>query len=252
MHVIPHENITLEGAFGDRKVLVVRCCPPKNNGISVVLLHGVHSSASLRPTNKFSHLAEVLTEKGYTPWIVETSRKTRDRYKYPEYIDWAEAAFGGKTYEQEQRDCFTAIEAASQRGGILWLWGFSLGGLIALSAASMRKDEDILIVSGTGLRPYNKTYEYMMELPILSTMRESIAFDMLSRVSAERFISFRGTNDEIFPEESCLEIMKEIPLPKDRKYYYPVEGADHSFVKKDGKNAPELMEEMVEKIELSL
>ena len=140
MGFISSELIKLKGTFGDREVRLCRCDPAAANGVNVVLLHGVHSSANITHHNKFRHLADVLADNGFTSWLVETSRLVRNRHDYgADIAAWVKDAFSGKTFPQEQEDAFTAIREVFRRvkQQRVWLWGFSLGGIIVLSAAAV-------------------------------------------------------------------------------------------------------------------
>ena len=255
------ENITLEGTFGDKKVLVCRCAPNEPNGVNIALMHGVHSSANFHRTNKFRALAECLAGAGFSPWLIETSRKVRNRHDYAG--DWVEDAFGGKTFPQEQEDVFAALRhiIAAVGDAALWIWGFSLGGIIALSAAASDKFArrpgkdyafDALVLGGTGLVSYPEVEEHMLKLPVLSTLRAVLSPDMVSEIKTGMFISFRGENDEIFPKEQCVKLVDDVPLPADKKYFYPVPGADHGLRVRDGKNDPSVMQEMTEVLKKAL
>ena len=249
-------DITLTGTFGDKEVRLCQCVPYVSQGIQVILLHGVHSSANFTLHNKFRRLAELLAGNGCTSWLVETSRKVRNRHEYSDNVtDWIKNAFGGKTFAQEQEDVFVALRhiLKETKGLPHWLWGFSLGGIIALSAASGNLFDssdnsrifDMLILSGTGLESYKRVDDYMMTLPILSTLRSTLCADMVSRVAASRFISFRGSCDEIFSEDSCRSLVDSVPIDKERKKFIPIEGADHSLRCRYGHSDPEIMKEMV-------
>ena len=250
----------LPGTFGDMEVKVSSSSPRSPIGVNVILLHGVHSSANMGQHNKFRFLAEILSDSGFTPWLVETSRRIRNRQDFPNDVtQWIRKAFSGKTFAEERTDVFNAIcgirsEAA---GCPIWIWGFSLGGIIALSAAADMincPDEsgpsvlERVILSGTGLVAYKDVEERMMSLPILSTLRSEIPPDMLSHVRAKGLISFRGSCDEIFSEESCLGVLGEVNIPKRDKYFFTIEGADHSFRSRNGKADPGIMKEMVDHI----
>lgn len=254
------QEYVTSGTFGDKEVRVASCLPKIPNGIQVVLLHGVHSSANMGEHNKFRFLSELLSEKGYTPWLVETSRKIRNRQDFSNDISqWIKKAFTGKTFAQEQQDVFNAIcdIRTATPGKPLWLWGFSLGGIIALSAAAENincRTEDCpliperVILSGTGFVAYEDVEARMMSLPVLSTLRSRIASDMLSYVKVKGLISFRGSCDEIFSVESCLRVLREVSLQKGDKHFFLIEGADHSFRNRYGKADPEIMKEMVDQI----
>ncbi len=255
-NVLDSELYILEGTYGDREVHLCRCMPKHPNGINVILLHGVHSSANLSYHNKFRHLAEILAENGLTPWLVETSRKIRDRQEFKDNITaWIKGSFRGKTFTQEQEDVFVAlrkvIEEAKDKS--LWLWGFSLGGIIALSAAAggiVREGVspifDRLILSGTGLISYPQVEENMMKLPILSTLRSVISPEMLVRTAAGKVIAFRGERDEIFSKESCLDLLKKINIPESDKFFHTIEKADHSLRTRGGAADTSIMNEMLD------
>lgn len=251
---------TLPGTFGDKEVRVSSSSPKSPIGVNVVLLHGVHSSANMGYHNKFRFLAETLSDRGFTPWLVETSRKIRNRQDFPNDVQqWIRKAFSGKTFAQEREDVFNAICEIRSESPIcpIWLWGFSLGGIIALSAAAEmincidRDDFPVLervIISGTGLMAYKDVEERMMSLPILSTLRSELPSDMLSHVKVKGLISFRGSCDEIFSEESCLGVLREINMPETSKHFFTIEGSDHSFRSRNGKADPNIMKEMVDHI----
>lgn len=252
------ENITLKGAFGDRKVLLCRCAPAAPNGANIVLLHGVHSSANLSLTNKFHTLAECLAGAGFSPWLVETSRNVRDRNSYGNDIaGWVRDAFEGKTFPQEQDDAFTALSYVKSAIGDapIYVWGFSLGGIIALSAAASDKFPrrsgrpfafDALILGGTGLVSYPEVEEWMLKLPILSTLRAALSPSTVSEVKTGMVLSFRGEHDEVFPRENAIDLLNNIPLDPMKKIFYQVDGADHGLRARNGKNDPSIMREMTD------
>ncbi len=246
----------MEGTYGDREVHLCRCMPKHPNGINVILLHGVHSSANLSYHNKFRYLAEILTEKGLTPWLVETSRRIRNRQELKDNITaWIKGAFKEKTFMQEQEDVFIAVRKVLEeaKGESLWLWGFSLGGIIALSAAAggivregISPVFDRLILSGTGLISYPQVEENMMKLPILSTLRTAISPEILLQTAAGKVIAFRGDRDEIFSKESCLDLLKRINIPDRDKFFHVIDRADHSLRTRDGAADPSIMDEMLD------
>ena len=249
------ENIALPGTYGDGRVLLSRCAPARPNGVNVVLLHGVHSSANLGLHNKFRTLAEQLLSRGYAAWLVETSRRVRNRQAFGDDVaQWVDAAFAGKTFAEEQQDDFIAVGDILKRlsGALLWVWGFSLGGIIALSAAAQiasphaggRPAIDGVVLSGTGLVAYPEVESWMMKMPVLSTLRQVLSPDLVSRVRTSGLISFRGGRDEIFSLRSCLSLIREVPLPEAQKFFFPVKGADHAMRTRFGKTDPSVMAEM--------
>lgn len=131
-----YENIIIPGSFGDNEVRLCRCIPECPNGVDVVLLHGVHSSANAAPHNKFRHLAELLNKKGCFAWLVETSRNACCRDETERTALWPYDAFGGKTFANELEDVLSGINEVLRRIAMkqIWLWGFSLGGILAAAA----------------------------------------------------------------------------------------------------------------------
>ncbi|MEG1641575.1 MAG: hypothetical protein RR272_00535 [Synergistaceae bacterium] len=247
----------LEGTFGDREVHLCRCEPQNFNGTNVILLHGVHSSANLSHINKFKYLAESLVKRGFRAWLIETSRNTRNRDNYLDNVGaWIKAAFLGKTFAQEEEDVFIAIRkiASIVKDETKWLWGFSLGGIIALSVAAGNAEKencekitiDTLVLSGTGTKSYEEKNPYIMKLPILSSLCDSTNIEILKKVTTNKLISFRGENDEIFPKDNCKELLEMVNIPENNKIFIEISKADHSLRNRDGKNSPEIMEEMVD------
>ncbi|MDO5116340.1 MAG: alpha/beta fold hydrolase [Synergistaceae bacterium] len=242
------EVITLPGSFGSRQVKLSRLFPEREDGTHVLLLHGVHSSANLSPRNKFRHLACILAERGYVPWLCETSRRQANREDYSDDLaGWIMAAFNGKSFRNELDDCAAALRhVAAQIPGRLWLWGFSLGGIIALAlACGGEYDIEKLILSGTGLVSMPEAERTMMKLPILSTLRETIDPAMLNSIRAEEATAFRGSNDEIFSEASCRSLLAAINLPPEKKKFFAIEGADHSLKMRRGRHDSKIMDEML-------
>ncbi|MEG2185144.1 MAG: hypothetical protein RRY12_10730 [Cloacibacillus sp.] len=239
----------LPGSFGLTGVKLSRLFPCAPNGRHVLLLHGVHSSANLSPRNKFRHLAILLAQRGMTPWLCETSRKVANHDAYIDDIPrWIEDAFRGKNFQNEFDDCAAALEHVLQaRPASLWIWGFSLGGITALALAcrAVAPVPDKVIVSGTGLISLPHIENTMMDLPILSTLRETINAEMLDGLKAREAVSFRGANDHVFSEAACRDLLAKLPLPNENKRFYTIEGADHSLKTRNGKHDPKIMDEML-------
>lgn len=237
----------LPSPFGDTGVRVSRLFPAAPNGAHALLLHGVHSSANLGHRNKFRHLAEILARRGVTPWLCETSRVAVNREEYGEPLAWIEEAFGGKTFGEEHDDCLSALRLVLEENPrSLWIWGFSLGGIIALLLArldGLRVDR--LILSGTALTALPEVEKVMMPMPVLSTLRATVGPDMLDGVRAGEMFSFRGTEDAVFSEEACRSLLGAVKIPESRKKFFAIEGADHSFKMRGGKYDPGIMEEML-------
>ena len=146
----------LPSAFGDTGVRVSRLFPEEPDGTHALLLHGVHSSANLGHRNKFRHLAEILAARGVTPWLCETSRVSVSREECGDQpLAWIEESLRRQNFRR--RSTTTALRALdlalAQKPAKLWVWGFSLGGIIALLLAC-RPDVriDRLVLSGTGSR----------------------------------------------------------------------------------------------------
>ena len=241
------EITVLPSAFGDTGVRVSRLFPDRPDGTHALLLHGVHSSANLGHRNKFRHLAEILAARGITPWLCETSRVSVSREECDEPLAWIEESFGGKTFGEEHDDCLAALRLVLERKPAkLWIWGFSLGGIIALLLACRPEVRaDRLILSGTGLTATPEAESVMMPMPVLSTLRSTVAPDMVDRVRAGEAFAFRGTEDAVFTEEACRSLLSSIKIPEERKKFYAIEGADHSLKTRGGKYDPLIMDEML-------
>lgn len=243
------EKITvLPSPFGDTGVRVSRLFPEKPNGTHALLLHGVHSSANLEPRNKFRHLALILAERGITPWLCETSRISVTLEECcNEPLAWIEASFGGKNFGEEHDDCLAALRLAlAETPRKLWLWGFSLGGIIALLLARLRDVRiDRLILAGTGLFSMPDVLKVLMPMPVLSTLRAFVSEEMVDDVRADEVIAFRGSEDSVFSEEACLSLLAALKIPAARKKFFSIKGADHSLKMRGGKYDPLIMDEML-------
>ena len=244
------EIIELPGSYGNRKVKLSRLFPETPNGVHVLLLHGVHSSANLSSKNKFSHIAQILAERGYTPWLCETSRRSTDKTEFDDELSRVLTLFNGKTFGDESSDCAEALKyVALQNPRELWLWGFSLGGIIAvLLACTGNIPIEKVIVSGSGFSCLPEAAAAMLHLPILSTLFSTIDSSQLDNFRANEIISFHGTEDHIFSEENAIELLEKINLPPEKKRFYSVKDADHSLKVRNGKYDLTIMDEMVDKI----
>ncbi|MDO4952267.1 MAG: hypothetical protein Q4E34_00390 [Synergistaceae bacterium] len=242
------ELIKLTGSFGDRELRIEKAVPAKANGIQVVFLHGVFSSANLGSANKFRVLAGEMCKRGFTCWLTETSRNIHNRDDFEDQGEWVRLAFAGKAYAQELSDAMKMVREVIRRtkGQPLWLWGFSLGGISACCCAA---EPDInvkrLIVAGTGLYPKKKA-EYMFELPILNTLKQDADFDVMKKVRTDSFIAFRGQKDEIFPRKACEKLYDSIKTDRGRKLFCQLPYADHSIRCVNGVVKDRLMSEMAE------
>ncbi|MDO4988529.1 MAG: hypothetical protein Q4E17_05880 [Synergistes sp.] len=240
------EIITLPGSFGKHEVKLSHLVPRDDCGIAALLFHGVHSSANLSVHSKYSYLANLLAARGITPWLCETSRRTTVKDKDSlSPIEWVMEIFGGKTFKDELADCETALRyVAEHTQKRLWLWGFSLGGIIAALLACV-VPVDRVILSGSGAFSMPDAERDMMPLPILSTLRESISLDVLKNFAAKKITAFRGTEDAIFSSDACRALVDMINIPKESKKYFEIDGADHSFKKRNGKYDLKVMDEML-------
>ena len=247
------EELQLPGTFGNHTVKLSRLFPHEEASCSVLLLHGVHSSANLSRHNKFRHLAELLAESGRMPWLCETSRREAPREAFgDDSFAWIKEAFGGKNFQNELDDCAAALtRKIAEKPESLWLWGFSLGGLTALTLVSGPDGvhAEKVIISGTGLVSMPAVERVMPYMPILSTLRQTIDCNRLKNVKTEELISFRGEYDEVFSEEACRELLAETALPAERKKFYTIKGADHSMKIRNNRYDSKLMDEMLSLIE---
>lgn len=249
MHeVYKSEILTLPGSYGDSGVKLSRLFPERPEGTHVLLLHGVHSTANLSPHNKFKHLAELLASRGFTPWLCETSRRVIDREKCADMRGWIYGAFSGKCFRDEMADCAASLARVLREAPKrLWLWGFSMGGLIAwaLVCGKNGTKAERIITSGTGLVSMPWAEREMIPLPILSTLRETLDPEMLKCVAAEEAVAFRGEHDEVFSERACLDLLDAAAMPEEKKKFYTIRGADHSMKMRDGKHDGKIMDEML-------
>ncbi len=173
------QEYVTSGTFGDKEVRIASCSPKISNGIQIVLLHGVHSSANMGEHNKFRFLSELLSEKGYTPWLVETSRKIRNRHDFSNDVSqWIKKAFfqerplGIRSSRMSSTQYVTSGQQRREKP--LWVWGiFSWRDhspfAVAKNINCLRPDgsdfPEKVIVSGTGLVAYEDVEARMMSLP---------------------------------------------------------------------------------------
>ena len=254
------------GSFGDREVrLYFLEDEPEEKMPLYVLYHGVHGWAQPKESNKYGYLASALARKGAVVCITENSRLRRDRETFGlDRTAWAHAAFTGKTFSMEIYDACSALAEAQKiyPGRKTILWGFSLGGLIALLMAGKETErytretglpEPVLsvphglVVSGSGdetVKPNTKN----PALPILDTMGEkSVLLRASSGAGALSFaLFFYGSRDGTFTEESSRRLFRPIPLPAERKEFHIIQGAEHSFKTVDDLPSVKPLEEMTE------
>lgn len=244
------DRITLKGSFGDKELRIEHTVPFKENGIQVVLLHGVHGCANLSAANKYRLLAKQMAHRGFACWLVETTRKIHNREDFADIADWIKLAFLGKTYAQELSDVKQAVYEIAHRteGQPLWLCGFSLGGISACCCAAEDKlNIDRLIVAGSGVYA-RKNMQWMLNLPIMNTLSRDVSFDVLKSVRTKTFIALRGKLDEIFPRRACEKLYSGIKVARGKKMFCQFEGADHSFRTTNGVADPSLMTKVAETI----
>jgi len=264
-----HTRYAARGHFGDKTVRVFFSRPRTEAGRSpvFVLLHGVHGCADMSPENKYGRLAHMLNFQGAISAVVETSRLRRDRETFGDDRDsWAREAFRGKTFAADHADVLEGLSLVHSLfpENDLWIWGFSLGGIHAVIAAGGSSETVLdaenhkaplpefpltgIVTSGSGdrIRPGAKL---SLELPILDSMPpESILHEAAQNLSAGYFVSFYGSLDETFSEESCREIFREVPLPEARKVFHVIDGADHPFRHLYGQPSLKPLEMMTEKL----
>lgn len=243
------ERITLKGSFGDKELRIEKAVPNKANGIQLVFLHGVHSCANLTRGNKYRVLAREMCDRGFTCWLVETTRKihNRDDYKNNQ-PEWIKLAFGGKKYEQELADVKQAVREVIKRinGAPLWIWGFSLGGISAVCCAAEPDIKvDRLIVAGSGVYP-RKKMEWMYILPIMNTLRDDADLNIGKKVKVNSFIAFRGQYDEIFPADACKKLYSQIKVKRGQKLFCQLPGADHAIRAVNGIQDDKLLKTMAD------
>ncbi len=261
------ETKTAPGSFGDREVhLFFLREKAEEQKPLYVLYHGVHGWAQPSESNKYGFLASGLARKGAVVCIAENSRLRRDRESFGlDRTSWAHAAFSGKTFSMEVFDACSALAEAQKMypDKKTVLWGFSLGGLIALLMAGGETGEftktlgalpaptwkrpEGLAVSGSGdetAKPKTGT----LPLPVLDTLGEkSLLHRASSGADALSFaLFFYGSRDGTFTEESSRRLFRLIPLPDGRKEFHIMPGADHSFRTVDDLPSFKPVEEMAE------
>ena len=98
----------IDGTFGDKTVLLTTGVIDRPRK-AALLFHGVHSSSSSDPGNKYARIGAALAENGVMPILCETSRRVRNRHDYTDRpLEWIIDAFRGKTYLNELEDCYLA------------------------------------------------------------------------------------------------------------------------------------------------
>jgi len=231
-------TIYAKGSFGDGKVPVHILEPESGRDTAplVIMLHGVHGCASPEMGNKYGDLGRMLFETGAACAMVETSRRRRDRDTFgTDREAWAHAAFGGKTFSQDMEDAIAGTEAACREAGAhnVWVFGFSLGGIHALLAAgeengfSFNPAGIALGGTGSGIRPEAAG---SLALPVLDTAPPEERLNRAAgRITGGRLVSFFGSLDATFSEESCRELFERVAIPPERKNFIVIDGSDHPF-----------------------
>lgn len=255
--------IELPADFGDKKTVLSILHSEKESDILTVLFHGSYGCANFQEGNKYAHLARIFASKGISCCLVETSRKCRDRHAYAEdRVAWMTVAFQGKTFVQElQEVCTALIEIARvypQKR--LWLFGFSLGGILAyLALSAVIKDilalegktlpgsiphAEALILAGCGEHSDSHS---LAEVPIVSGRPQLMMEPYVGKgVHPGRIIGFYGSNDDTFTEESCRLLLRYCALSEDRKFFHILDGVDHRFRFRNGIPSGSILREMVE------
>ncbi|MBP5211734.1 MAG: alpha/beta hydrolase [Pyramidobacter sp.] len=227
----------IDGTFGAKTVLLTAGVIDRPRK-AALLFHGVHSSSSSDPGNKYARIGTALAENGVMPILCETSRRVRNRHDYTDRpLEWILDAFRGKSYLDELDDCYRAYLAVRSLYRLLplTLWGFSLGGLSALliaggvaSGTGKSEELDGLILCGSGDKVFSENKD-IFRLPILSTAQEGseqlIATGKNLRVNWARV--FRGNEDSTFPRDACVRVYESLDVAD--KDFYEVPGSDHSF-----------------------
>lgn len=265
------EKYEAQGTYGDRKVRCVRFRAFEEQPLLIVLLHGAHGCASEAKGNKYGFLGRALSELKIGSFLIETSRKRRDRARFGEdQSAWARAAFEGKTFFEEIRDVASGLELLFrlEKERPVWLWGFSLGGLIALSLCG-RKDlgsQDFslpmasiplwegsrfwgLCLSGSGDALRRKA-RWNLSLPILDSLPPKPFFYEAARgCGGLRWaFSFYGSEDDMFSMSSCQRLLAKIAIPPRRKRFHVLSGVDHSFNLVNGRLSRRPLKAMIKKM----
>ena len=257
--------IELPADFGDKKTVLSILHPDKESDVLTVLFHGSCGCANFREGNKYAHLARIFASKGISSCLVETSRKCRDRHAYAEdRVAWMTTAFQGKTFVQELQEVCTALVEIARLypQKRLWLFGFSLGGILAYLALSpVMKDilalegkvlagaiphVDALILAGSGEHSDSHS---LAEVPIVSGRPQLMMEPYVGKgVHPGRIIGFYGSHDDTFTEASCRLLLEYCGSPEDRKFFHVLDGVDHRFRFRNGTPSGSILREMVELI----
>lgn len=243
--------LTLSGSYGDKQVLLSLLEPDVANDTYILFFHGVHSSANFSHGNKYRWLANSFAKLGYTPFLCETSRKTRNIAAFEDdNLSWIMAAFEGKTFEDELNDCKTAFgyvaNLARKMHKKVWLCGFSLGGIIAYIISTVTNDIDHLILCGSGTYAFPKITQMQNDLPITRDLLKTSGVEF--RVSHPRFATaLWGEFDNIFPKDACEKLLSFVNATV-KKNFFVIKGANHSLKLRNGIVDRSLTQEIIEHI----
>ncbi len=257
-------SLCSQGFFGDEEVRLHFYGEDAGGSAPLfVILHGVHGSMSPVDENKYGFIAKTLAGEGYVACLAESSRLRRDKESFGmDRVSWAMSAFRGKTFAMEVCDAFSALDRASAEhpGRPVVLWGFSLGGLIAVILAGKETgsfsrqlgvalaaptDVSALVISGSGDRIRTEA-STDLTLPVLDTMGSSeIVHNAASKVSLLFALLFYGGRDETFDEESSRRIFRSLRLEDGKKEFHILPGVDHSFRTVNGVPSTEPLEGMI-------
>ena len=260
-HVL--ETFTAPGSFGDGEVLMSRFHPAGERLPLVVVFHGVHGCADPSPGEKYGDLGRFLAEEGIGCVLAESSRKRRDRGIFgDDRAGWAVAAFEGKTFLQELADAASALDRVSALwpASPLWIWGFSLGGLLGTLLAGRaagpllgRKEFSVphlrgLVLAGSG-DSLKQGREDQTRLPVLDSLPEQRWLHEAARnLSGIRLGAFRGTKDETFTQGACRRLVDLAPLPEPDRFYQELEGVDHAFRTLNGEPSRQPLRAMIRRL----
>jgi dienelactone hydrolase len=178
----------------------------------------------------------MLSSAGITCAVTETSRTRRDRETFgADREGWARAAFTGKTFLEDHADAIAGTEAAAAAVGTknIWVFGFSLGGIHTVLAGG-GKDGFSFTPSGIALGGVGSFVSpgasSSLFLPIIDTVPpEETLMEAAAGLRTGKLVSFYGSLDTTFPEDSCRQLVEAVPLPCDRKRFMIMEGVDHAF-----------------------
>ena len=242
--------LSLPGSYGDKRVLLSTLEPEVANDTYILFFHGVHSCANFSNGNKYRWLAYSFAKLGYTPFLCETSRKTRDILAFEkDNLSWIMAAFEGKTFENELKDCQTAFDYVSKlaqsESKRLWLCGFSLGGIIAYVISTNTNAIDHLILCGSGAYAFPSVEKIQKNLPITRELLS--APDIFSFSHPNYATALWGELDDIFPQEACQKLFSFVE-PKIKKNFFVIKGASHSIKLRNGILDRSLTKEITAKI----